>query len=116
MGYFNGNSLSLDSRSTSRLMKESDTPESSTAKCVVFPKTTGKNSNGIGAVGSGTTFSTKEEAFPMHPSRGGALLLVIGLNSSINELRFRMIDIDPFLDLQLEWDHVVQAKQEECVP
>ena len=78
MGYFNDKSLSLNSRSTSRLMKDSDAPESSSAKCVVFHKTTGKNSNGIGAMGSGTTTSTTEEAFPHASVERGALLLVMG--------------------------------------
>ena len=32
--------------------------------------------------------------------------------TSLEGLRFRMIVISPFLDLQLAWSHVVQAKQE----
>ena len=32
--------------------------------------------------------------------------------TSLNELRFRTIDIGQVLGLQLEWGHVVQAKQE----
>ena len=47
---------------TSRLMKQSDDPESSSAKGVVLHKTVGRNSNGIDARGSGTIHSTKEEA------------------------------------------------------
>ena len=46
-----GNKLSIDYLTTSRLMNESDAPESSSAKWVVFFKTMGRNSNGIGAVG-----------------------------------------------------------------
>ena len=36
--------------------------------------------------------------------------------NSLKELRFRMIDIGPFLDLQLEWGHIVEAKQEGGAP
>ena len=36
--------------------------------------------------------------------------------NSLKELRSRMINIGPFLDLQLECGHVVQAKQEGGVP
>ena len=63
-------------------MNESDAPESSSEKRVVFPKTIGRNSNGIGAGGSGNTSQTKEEAFFHARSRCVVLLKVIGLDSS----------------------------------
>ena len=42
----------------------------------------GKNSNGIGAGGSGTTSSTKEEAFSYASVEKCGTVVVIGLNSS----------------------------------
>ena len=36
--------------------------------------------------------------------------------TSLKELRFRMINIGQFLDLKLAWGHVVQAKQEGGAP
>ena len=36
--------------------------------------------------------------------------------TSLKELRFRMIGIVPFHGLKLEWGHVVQAEQEGGAP
>ena len=56
-------------------MTESDALETSSEKWVVFHKTMGRNSNGDWCRGSGTTSSTKEEAFSHASVKSGCTVV-----------------------------------------
>ena len=60
---FNGKSRNAALRTTSSLMKESDAPESSSAKWVEAPILRGRNIKGIGIGWSGTSSLISDEAF-----------------------------------------------------